>query len=279
MRVGLTYPDYTIHPAGRNGAPGEPRLLDWQSDAKHYEFWAFADDNGNFKLTGVRPGTYTLHAFADGVLGELARTDVTVGGGKPLNLGTVEWVPKRYGRQAWEIGIPNRTAEEFAGGDDYAHDGMFLTYAKLFPNDVNYVIGKSDFKRDWYFEQVPHNENPAAKPSGYNMGTPSGRATPWTITFDMANAGGSKAHLRLGLASSCTRQFEVFVNDKSVGTVDHLFVDGGIGRNGIHGIWSEHDVAFDASLLKPGTNTIRLVVPAGSLQSGIMYDYLRLELE
>ena len=37
------------------------------------------------------------------------------------------------------------------------------TYAELFPNDVNYTIGKSDYTKDWYFEQVPHNENPAAK--------------------------------------------------------------------------------------------------------------------
>jgi rhamnogalacturonan endolyase len=279
IRIGLTAPAYTVQEPGRNGAVGAPRHIDWQTDAKHYEFWVNADANGNFKLTGVRPGIYTLHAFADGVLGELAKTDVTVAPGKPLNMGNVEWVPTRYGKQVWEIGYPNRTASEFAGGDDYAHDGMFLTYAKLYPNDVNFVIGKSDIKKDWFIEQVPHNLNPDAKAAGYNMGTPMGRATPWTITFDMPQSSGAKAHLRIALASACTRQFDVLVNDKPVGTVDHLFVDGGIGRNGIHGVWSEHDVQFDASLLKPGTNTIKLVVPAGSLQSGLMYDYLRLEME
>ncbi len=280
IRVGLTAPAYTVQETGRNGVQSPARQIDWQTDAKHYEFWALADANGNFKLTGVRPGTYTLHAFADGVFGELAKTDVVVAPGKPLNMGAVEWVPTRYGKQVWEIGYPNRTASEFKGGDDYAHDGMFLTYAKLFPNDVNYVIGKSDYKKDWFIEQVPHNETTGAKPAGYNMRTPNGRATPWTITFDMPKTSGSgKAHLRLGLASSCTRQFSVVVNDQPVGTVDHLFVDGGIGRNGIHGVWSEHDVAFDESLLRPGANTIKLIVPAGSLQSGIMYDYLRLEVE
>ena len=81
-----------------------------------------------------------------------------------------------------------------------AHDGTFLTYAVLFPNDVNYVIGKSDYTKDWYFEQVPHNENPAAKVAAYNTGAGQGRATPWTITFNMPQAGGSgKAHLRLGI--------------------------------------------------------------------------------
>ena len=48
LRVGLAYPAYTIQPAGRNGAVAEPRLIDWQTDAKHYEFWAFADDGGRF---------------------------------------------------------------------------------------------------------------------------------------------------------------------------------------------------------------------------------------
>jgi rhamnogalacturonan endolyase len=38
-------------------------------------------------------------------------------------------------------------------------------------------------------------------------------------------------------------------------------------------------VVFDASLLKAGTNTITLTVPAGTLTAGIIYDYLRLELE
>jgi rhamnogalacturonan endolyase len=291
LRVGLTAPAYTIQPTARDGggsaaaavtptAGVQPRQIDWQTDAKHYEFWVEGDVNGNFNLTGVRPGTYTLHAFADGVLGEMAKTDITVTAGKSLNLGSIEWTPVRHGRQVWEIGVANRTGIEFDGGDNYAHDGTFLDYAKLFPNDVNYVIGKSDFKKDWYFEQVPHNEDPNAKPAAYNQRTPMGRATPWTITFDMPQAGGSgKAHLRLGLASTSLRQFDVAVNDQPVATVDHLTSDGAIGRNGIHGVWSERDVVFDAAMLKPGKNVIKLTVPAGSLQSGIIYDYLRLELE
>jgi rhamnogalacturonan endolyase len=236
-------------------------------------------NNGRFQLSAVRPGNYTLHAFADGVLGEYARADVTVSAGKPLDLGTIEWTPDRRGKQIWEIGIPNRTGAEFAKGDDYAHDGMFLVYAKLFPSDVNYVVGKSDYRKDWFFEQVPHSESPDAKPAGYNMGTPQGRATPWTISFDLAQAPRGKAHLRLALAANSARQIDVVVNGQAVGQVDHLMTDGAIGRNGILGIWSERDVAFDASALKAGNNTLKLIVPAGSLTSGVIYDYLRLELD
>jgi rhamnogalacturonan endolyase len=69
------------------------------------------------------------------------------------------------------------------------------------------------------------------------------------------------------------------VNEQPVGQIDRLFPDGAIGRNGITGIWSERDVAFDASVLKAGTNTLKLIVPAGPLTAGVIYDYLRLELD
>jgi len=280
LRVGLAYPAYTIQPAGRNGASVEPRLIDWQTDAKHYEFWSLADNSGRFHLAAVQPGAYTLHAFADGVLGEFAKADITVSAGKPLDLGTIEWTPDRRGKQIWEIGIPNRTGAEFAMGNDYAHDGMFLVYAKMFPSDVNYVVGKSDFRKDWFFEQVPHNEDTGAKAADYNMGAKTGMATPWTISFNMAQAPrGGKAHLRLALASSSSREIDVVVNGEPVGKADHMTMDGAIARNGILGVWSEKDVVFDASALKAGANTLKLIVPAGSLTAGVIYDYLRLELD
>jgi hypothetical protein len=47
--------------------------------------------------------------------------------------------------------------------------------------------------------------------------------------------------------------------------------------NGIGGYWSEHDLAFDAATMHAGQNVMKLAIPAGSLASGIEYDYLRLE--
>ncbi|MGA2436556.1 MAG: polysaccharide lyase family protein, partial [Bryobacteraceae bacterium] len=172
------------------------------------------------------------------------------------------------------------TGEEFAGGDDYAHDGEYLVYAKRFPNDVNYVIGKSDFAKDWFFEQVPHIETADAQPTTMNTGNRTGRATPWTVTFNMPQAGGTgKAHLRVAIAGNGARELDVALNDQPIGVVDHMLVDGSLGHNGIHGVWSEHDVVFDESLLKPGTNVIKLTIPAGSGIAGVIYDYLRLEVE
>jgi Polysaccharide lyase family 4, domain III len=44
------------------------------------------------------------------------------------------------------------------------------------------------------------------------------------------------------------------------------------------GVWEEYKQEFEAALLKPGENEIQLTVPAGELTSGVVYDYLRLEL-
>ena len=49
--------------------------------------------------------------------------------------------------------------------------------------------------------------------------------------------------------------------------------------NGIQGLWHEREVGFDATLLKPGTNTMTLTVKGGPVTGGVLYDYLRLELD
>jgi len=275
LKVGLTYPDYHI-PVNRPAAGNMPADITWMTDAKHYEFWARGDDQGHFTVPNVNPGKYTLHAIADGVLGEYAKTDVIVEGGKPLDLGKLNWTPVRRGQQIWDIGIPNRNGSEFMKGDDYFHDGMGLVYRDLFPNDVNYVIGKSDFHKDWYFEHVSHVEDPNAAPSSIaGGGVARGRASPWSITFDMPSAPKGTATLRIATAGGSVTGggISVTVNDQPVGTLN-VPGDGTVGRNSIQG-----EFPFPASLLKAGGNVIRLTVPAGSQSNGLIYDYLRLELD
>ena len=260
---------------GRGGGGGGlPRIVEWQNDAKNYEFWVRADARGNFSIPNVRPGHYTLHAIADGVLGDFSQTNVTVGGGSELNLGTVNWQPVRYGRQLWDVGIPNRNASEFLKGDDYYHWGWYLEYPKLFPNDVNFTIGQSDFHKDWFIEQVPHNENP-----DNTTGNGQGRSTTWSIAFNLPAAVHGKATLRLAICGVGSRSLLGSVNDQPIGRVNGLVYNGTINRDGIGGYWAEHDLAFDASLMKAGPNVLKLTVPAGGITSGIMYDYLRLELD
>ena len=60
-------------PMRRNSASGGPITIDWQTDGKHYQYWARADAAGRFTIPNARPGVYTLYAFTDGVLGEFSR--------------------------------------------------------------------------------------------------------------------------------------------------------------------------------------------------------------
>ena len=278
--IGLTAPDY-VSPRGPgpNGAPPPQVNVTWQTDAKHYQFWTRGTPDGRFELTQVRPGTYTLRAFADGVLGEFARGNVVVTAGKTLDLGDVRWTPVRRGRPLWEIGIANRNGSEFAGAESYWEPEISLQYPKRFPRDVNFVVGESDFRRDWFFQHVPHNEDPAAKALPFRGVIGAGRATPYTISFPIRSPARGKATLRLAICGGGARELKVTVNGAPAGKIDRLVGDGTIARHGIQGIWYEREVTFDAALLKPGTNTLTLTIPAGPINNGLIYDYLRLELD
>lgn len=262
LLVGLAHPDYT---------PDRGGPVDWQLDAKYYQFWVRGDAQGRFTIPNVRPGTYTLHAIADGVLGEYAKADVTVAAGKTLNLGRLTWTPVRHGRQLWDIGIPDRTAGEFRHGDRYNQWGLYLQYPKDFPNDVRYIIGKSDYHKDWNYAQVPRAQD--------ETGSGTGPATTWSVTFDLPNAPHGLATLRLALAGTSARHIGVSVNGQLAGDTGPLEDTATIRRDAIRGYWRERDVAFDAALLKAGPNTLQLTIPAGGVMSGIEYDYLRLELD
>jgi rhamnogalacturonan endolyase len=273
LMVGLAYPDQppvAAQPGGRT-----PEQMTWQNDAKHYEFWARGSSNGSFSIPNVRPGTYELHAIADGVLGEYAKADITVKSGGEVDLGKLVWVPVRYGRQLWQIGIPNRSASEFLRGGDHWHWGEYIEYAKLFPNDVNFTIGQSDFRKDWFIYQVPHDEL-----ANDLLGHGQGRATPWKINFTLAQApaSGDRAILRLAIAGAGARSIAVEVNGQDAGSVSGLVYNATINRDGVEGSWVEKDLTFDASLLHAGANTLTLTVPAGGITSGIAYDVVRLEL-
>jgi rhamnogalacturonan endolyase len=303
-------PGATTRPAFARGGFGGgfgPATIDWAHDAKFYEFWNDGSEDGKFTITNVRPGTYTLHAFADGVLGELAQANITVEAGKTLDLGQIEWKPVRYGKQIWEIGYPDRTGGKFFKGDgaDYWLWGWCLRYPLLFPNDITYTIGKSDYHKDWFFEEVPHGEstawlNPDAKdPANQRFGWVKaesltqypqtnttgpwriygrGRATTWTIKFNMDADPHGQAALRVALAGADgTGGLQVAVNGQSVGTIRTVATNA-LRYNTDKSVWYEYTQKFDGALLKAGENNIQLTVPAGELTSGVVYDYLRLEL-
>lgn len=274
LLVGLSAPDYVAARRRRGASRWGAQEVIWQDDAKHYEFWTRGEANGQFRIPNVRPGAYTLHAIADGVLGEFDLTNVVAVAGKSLQLPRLTWKPVRFGRQLWDIGIANHNASEFFKGDDYFHWGWYLEYPKLFPHDVHYVVGKSDFRKDWFFEQVPHNEDPSN-----TTGQGRGRSTAWSVEFDLPRAPHGKATLRLAICGVGTRSITAKMNDQPVGVITDLVYNATINRDGVGGTWTERDLAFDAATMKGGRNVLTLTIPAGSLTSGVAYDYLRLELD
>jgi len=309
LTVGLSHPDYTSGAGGFVSRSGNGNIVTWAHDGNYYQFWTNGTEDGKFDITNVRPGAYTLHAFADGVLGEFAKTNITVEPGKDIDLGKLTWQPERYGKQVWEIGYPDRTGDKFYKGDaaNYWLWGWPLRYADLFPNDITYTIGKSDYHKDWFFEEVPHAlsdawQNPAAKdplnqpfgwvqipPPGQDMWNQwgMGRSTTWTVKFNMDKAETGQAVMRIALAGSDSTaglsnpgamgKFDVGVNGKNVGTVQIISTNA-IRYNTNKGVWRQYAQPFDASLLKQGENSVTFTVPAGEVTSGVVWDYLRLEL-
>ena len=115
------------------------------------------------------------------MLGELSRAAVRVEQGKTADLGEMTWTPVRSGRQLWENGIPNRSAEEFLHGDHYWQWGLYQLHPQEFPNDVDFVIGRSD----WDCAQPP-------RPNGKGGWT----NTTWRIRFDLDRAPQGSATLQ-----------------------------------------------------------------------------------
>ncbi|SNS46731.1 rhamnogalacturonan endolyase [Granulicella rosea] len=304
----------------RQGGPFElpPDAGSWIHDARFYQFFSDGTDDGRFVIAKVRPGTYTLRATADGVLGDFVQADITVEAGKTVDLGKLVWKPVRYGRQLWEIGYPDRAADEFfkGDGDNYWLWGWNLRYALLFPHDVTYTVGKSDPHKDWFFEEVPHATdlsfvNPSAKdPANQRFGWVKaeslaqypqtdqrgpwavygkGRETNWTIKFNVAGKLHGTAALRVALAgvNGMRSGLPVSLNGQPIGAIGdggqpanlRLINTDAIRYNTDKGLWQQRTLKFDADLLKPGENTLTFTVPAGEVSTGVVWDYLRLEID
>ncbi len=271
---------------------GFPELVDWQRDGKFYQFWISANPNGKFTLPNVRPGRYHLHAMAEGVIGEFTRSNIVVRSGQSEHLNGQTWTPQRYGRTLWQIGVPDRTAREFRHGDHYWQWGLYLDYPKDFPEDVDYVIGRSDWRRDWNYVQPPRllttnlppvseDGEPAMDLAQYiRVGSREVEPTTWTIRFGLSQSPQGKATLRLafcGTSAGC--RVEVFVNHHPIGDTGLLPSTGAMQQDGIRAFWVERSLTFEANRLETGVNVIQLKSHATSWTQGVMYDVVRLELD
>jgi rhamnogalacturonan endolyase len=273
--------------------PGE----DWQTETNGYKYQARADLNGNFTLHAVRPGTYTLTAFVDGVPGEYKQENVTVGAATPLNLGTLTWSPEHYGKMLWQIGTFDRSAQEFHvfGGDNGFRNYLtWLEYPYEFPNGVDFKVGESDIKKDWNYFQ-PMYKTPGTDAQLQMCGTTPDRSfTEWKIRFDSGGyTNGGTGTLNIALASSVFGSLQVKLNGTPIAAYAKIpgpDGDNALYRQAIRGVYRQLDpMKFDASLIKKGENVITLtpyVDPQAPTSdnwmqpmASIMYDALRLEVD
>ncbi len=253
---------------------------DWPLQGKGYEFWTRTDAQGRFTIPKVRPGQYTLYAVGANQFEQFAQNDVLVQPEQATNLGALKWQMTTHGEALWQIGTPDRSAQDFRDGKDARHFANYLRYAANFPDDVTFTIGKSHEDTDWNYAQWTWY---AKRPY-------------WTIRFDLAAPRTGKATFTLGIAASNplkggSSNVRIRVNGQEVGVVRLTKSGPAAYRSGSQdSLYRVEYVTFDAALLKAGTNEITLGhVDAQPLPSweeqqagrvgAVMYDALRLEVD
>ncbi len=263
IRVGLTVPDYQ-----NSGWRGISQTVGWQRDGKFYQYWTRASGDGSFKIDGVRPGTYVLRAFADGVWGEFAKADVTVSAGGVVNLGEVRWSPEHAGRTIWQIGVPDRSAAEFKNGDRYWEWGNYLRFKEDFPKGVDYIIGKSDWKNDWHICQ-PLDLTKDCEVQGPSV---------WTVRFPMDTMPANGTLLRVALCGSREgSRLTLAVNGHDLAKPELLPENGVMHRDSCRGMWMERSYPVAAGWLRQGENVLTFRLAGEVWHQGVLYDCIRME--
>ncbi|EHQ31103.1 polysaccharide lyase family protein [Mucilaginibacter paludis] len=249
--------------------------VDWENDSKNYQYWVKTDNEGKFTIANVRPGQYTLHAYASGAVGEFEKQGINISSGETKQINTLTWViPRDKGKLMWEIGIPNRTAIEFKFGNQYWHPFMWETYSPALPNPLIYNVGSSDWRKDWNYVQSAYWNND---------GTLS--QWPWKINFnlDKLPSVGGEATLTFAFASLDRARLVTFINDDITpfDTFLPTLKTGGnaLIRQGIHAKYSTYVLKIPVSKLHRGNNSITLVSNSGKNRTDhIMYDYISMEI-
>lgn len=246
----------------------------WQQQSKGYQYWVRADASGNFSIPAVRPGTYTLYAFTDGVVGEFSKTNIIVSAGATNTQSDIAWNIIHPGTSiAWEIGVPNRSASEFKHGNDYFIPYQWDVYTNELPNPLVYNVGSSNPATDWNYAHSNYKGAVAGTTTGWN----------WDVNFDLPVVPRTgDATLTVAFAGANYPRLFLYLNGEATSfTRLSPTISGGnaLLRQGIHAKYSYVDVSIPVSRLRQGSNTFRFAYTGDpGYSSNVMYDYLRLEL-
>lgn len=247
--------DGTAQPASIKVVLGEPgqELI---RQGKKYMFWTETDAEGNFSIPAVRPGDYSLYAYAlDGdITDQLEVKDITVTAGDN-DLGALTWIPTTYDNLVWSIGDNNRRSDTWKMSDLPRAYGLWNDV----PADLTFVPGTSDEKTDWYYAQCQN-------------GT-------WTIEFDLPEVPASDLLFTASISSTTNKpKVAVKVNSQSATTWSFPNNDAAIYRSATQaGRHVVKTARLASSLFTPGRNKVELTMSGISKNGGVMYDLLKLE--
>ncbi|MCK9794000.1 polysaccharide lyase family protein [Isoptericola sp. 4D.3] len=135
-----------------------------QDSVLGYNYWADVEEGGRFGIDHVRPGTYRLTVYGEGIWGEYVIDGVEIGPGQDVTLGRMLWEPTSHGRTVFQLGTPTRTSGEFRHGRDFRQYGLFERFHEDFPDGVTYTVGSST-PRDWNYIQYQRSY-PVQAPEG-----------------------------------------------------------------------------------------------------------------
>lgn len=293
------------------GLPVSAGLPDWiWQGCTNYLYWTTADAYGNFTIPKVDPGTYTLYSYVPGIFasginpsgvsvsgpgvptpgsyGEYIQNNITVTANSTTNLGAINWNPPRAQNLLFQLGIPDRSTEEFRYGDLMKQFGLWWRYySEMGTNTLNFNVGTSNVANNWYYAQ------PIFAVAGGTYAAPS-----WNINFNLASVPASPVTLTLNLAGGYGTCFYTYVNGvnetPSPYATTGIYTDSGadIYRDVVKvGQWQQYLVTLPSSAFKTGSNTLQIAVRQGGFNGtwntsggrpnlvagGLMYDAIKLE--
>lgn len=225
-----------------------------------YIFYTQADEEGKFEIKNVRPGEYTLYAFATHgtITRQLEKNNITIETCN-LDLGNVLWKVPHYTNLLWQIGQSDRKSSEFKFGKEKRN----YKWMKMLPRELNYIIGKSKEYEDWYYAQP--------KDSIWNINFKLDKKFIGNIYFTIALAAATT--YKIGLVNSPC--LIVKVNGSIIKKVQYEN-DAAVYRSAMmSGRYHLEEIEFNGELLKCGENEVTLE----SIDGAFMYDTLILETD